>query len=373
MDERFKKVHTDPRFIKAKKDSHKVVLDDRFAHMLTSSEFGTTGGVDKLGRIQKSTVAKDLKRFYKLEEEISEEEERIDMARGEGLESSDEEEAGFSDLDNLDQEESEAENIPVGEETNRIACVNLDWDNVKAKDLFKVFEGFIPARGQLKKVSIFPSEFGKERMQLEALNGPPTEVFQEEKEKIKNDEGKDFNMVALRKYQIDRMKYYYAVAEFDNVTTARAVFSACDGTEYESTANVFDLRYIPNDMIFEDAPRDFTTEAPLAYQPNDFVTQALQHSNVKLTWDAEDPERIKTTKKKFSKQDIKDMDFKSYLASDSDSEGQDEELRVKYKSLLENSDDGDGNEEMEITFTPGLSEKAEALLQAKQDEKVFYF
>jgi hypothetical protein len=241
------------------------------------------------------TAAKDLKKFYKLEDEDEIDEESIvDMARGEGLvESSEEDDEMISDLENSAEEGPwKNEEIPIGDETSRIAIVNLDWDHVKAKDIFKVFDGFVPSRGDLKKVSVFPSEFGKERMEYEELNGPPTQVFNDDgetKDKVDDDEGKDFNMVALRKYQVERLRYFYAVAEFDSVQTARKVFAACDGTEFESSANMFDLRYIPEDMTFDDSPRDVATEAPLAYEPVDFVTQALQHSNVKLTWDAEDP------------------------------------------------------------------------------------
>lgn len=376
MDARFKKVHSDPRFIKPKKDAHKVVIDERFAHMLKSEEFGSLGGVDKKGRIQKSTVAKDLQRFYKLEDEQSEEE-IIDYARGGGLSDSSDEEEPEMEIEE-DEGPWKDEVIPTGEETNRFACVNLDWDHVKAKDLYKIFDAFKPQKGVIKQVSIYPSEFGKERMALEAVQGPPSSVFGDSNSKaesslgtIQEDEGKDFNMVALRKYQVERLKYYYAVAEFDSVETARAIFKACDGTEFESSSNFFDLRYIPDGMEFDDEPRDFATQAPMVYEPADFVTQALQHSNVKLTWDAEDPDRVKTTKRKFTKQDIKDMDFKAFLASDSEEEV-DEDLKSKYKALVAGSEDEDEGEDMEITFAPGLSEKAAQRLEEIKEEKVFF-
>ena len=187
-------------------------------------------------------------------------------------------------------------------------------------------------------------------------------------------------MVALRKYQIDRLKYYYAVVECDSVECAKSIFNTCDGAEFESSANFFDLRYIPNDMSFEnDTPRDVAREAPVTYQPVEFTTQALQHSNVKLTWDQDDAERQKTTRRKFTKQEIKDMDFKAYLASSSDEDelGVDEELKKKYRELLvgtdkdgSNSDDG---HDMEITFAPGLSEKAVKKLDEKKDKEVQSF
>jgi hypothetical protein len=139
-------------------------------------------------------VAGDLKRFYKLEkEDISSEEEslngiesnRIDLARGEGdIESSDEE--FDSDQEAALQEEASGpwadEEIPTGDETNRLACVNLDWDHVKARDLYKVFDGFKPSNGIIKNVTIYPSEFGKEAMAKEALAGPPSEVFNQKEQ-----------------------------------------------------------------------------------------------------------------------------------------------------------------------------------------------
>ncbi|KAJ3271365.1 pre-rRNA-processing protein esf1 [Terramyces sp. JEL0728] len=374
MDERFKKVHTDPRFRKPKKDANKIALDERFSGMLKSKEFGSKAKVDKYGRQQESSVPKDLKRFYKLdEEESSEGDVRLDLARGEGLEESSEEESELEEeeIEEVDEGVWADEDIPTGDETNRFAVVNLDWDNVKAKDLYKIYDGFKPAKGFIKKVCIYPSEFGRERMAQEAVEGPPSAVFApkgKEARKVKNDEGKDFNMAALRKYQMERLRYYYAVCECDSVDTARAIVQACDGTEFESSGNFFDLRYIPNGMEFDDEPHDEAIEPPVAYEPVEFVTQALQHSNVKLTWDAEDPERTRTTKKKFTKDEIKKMDFDAYLASDSEGDV-DENLKNKYKALLGDDEDEDEGEDMEITFAPGLSEKAAKRLEEIKEEK----
>ena len=37
----------------------------------------------------------------------------------------------------------------------------------------------------------------------------------------------------VRKYQVNRLRYYYAVAEFWSTGAADTVYKSCDGTEYE--------------------------------------------------------------------------------------------------------------------------------------------
>ncbi|KAJ8322808.1 pre-rRNA-processing protein esf1 [Batrachochytrium dendrobatidis] len=324
-----------------------------------------------------------------------------DLARGEGLadSSSDEDDSDGPSVmrrnhpsnKNFDAEEAidigpyAEENIPIGDETRRFAIVNMDWDHVKAKDLFKVFDAFKPKAGTLCSVKIYPSEFGKKHMEDELLHGPPADIFRDADQSIDEplvqaDDGTEFNTDRLRKYQMERLRYYYAVVECDSVSTARTIFETCDGTEFESSANFFDLRYVPDSMSFDDAPTDVASDVPVSYQPAEFVTQALQHSSVKLTWDAEDNERIRVTRRKFTKEDLKDMDFKAYIASSSDEEdnlgeGKDADaLRAKYHALLQGDSDNDAfgrkdeeDKEMEITFAPGLSEKAANQLERKKE------
>ncbi len=54
----------------------------------------------------------------------------------------------------------------------------------------------------------------------------------------------------LRRYQLQRLKYFYAIAEFDTKDSAAAVYEACDGVEYASTGIRFDLRFVSDDEEF---------------------------------------------------------------------------------------------------------------------------
>lgn len=379
----------------------KVTIDGRFSRMLKDDDFAQKASVDRYGRkLAKDAGKEDIKRYYRMESDDEDDEEtaaaklRYDPARGEGVISSEESSDESDDDDDAADEAAEAiareqleaaNNIPTGEVTSRLAAVNLDWDNVGATDLMKAFSSFAPSGGKVLRVTIYPSEFGRERMERENVEGPPSDIFKPRdqpaidsdidsdididdddaeitaKDLIKEDSGQEFDSGRLRNYQLERLRYFYAVVECDAAGTAHHIYDQCDGAEYEATANFFDLRFIPDDTSFEHDPaHDVCTSVPQNYKPNDFVTDALQHSKVKLTWDEDDPQRKQASKRAFSQREVEDMDLQAYLASDTESEGED--AAAKYRALLAgvsmgrrkpDSQPGD----MEVTFTAGLSEK----------------
>jgi len=348
--------------------------------MLHDERFSSKAKVDRYGRrLPKDSERKELKRLYRVEDEEEDEDEdngvapdeevkrelrrverKYDPARDGGFsessseESLDEEEESEGEMDEVDTADlanggGEGGGVPVGEISSRMAIVNLDWDNIRAVDLMAVFASFAPDPGSLLKVSVYPSEFGKERMEKEETEGPPKEIFakkvarepepsysasendevvedeEEEEERIKKsllkeDQGEDFDSAKLRQYQLERLRYYYAVLTCSSNSVAEAIYNAVDGTEYLTTANFFDLRFIPDEMDFsDDKPRDECDRIPDGYRPNEFVTDALQHSKVKLTWDADDKTRKEIQRRAFSgsRADIDENDLKAYLGSDS--------------------------------------------------------
>ncbi|KAK4159832.1 hypothetical protein QBC43DRAFT_121878 [Cladorrhinum sp. PSN259] len=396
-DARFASFETDPRYQLPSKKNLKTKLDSRFKKVLEDDEFVATAKVDRYGRkLTTDTKKKALQRLYEDEEEEKEEEEedaevedddivrrelekadkKYDPAREGGFASSSEDESdsesesesGEAEVDDGEEESrpgirlrKEKQEIQPGELSHRFAVVNIDWDNIKSVDLLALFSSFVPTGGRIEKVSIYPSEFGKSRMQREEVEGPPQEIFKKsadsddeneeddedssdddsendededsdeeiKKELLKDGTDEDFDSDALRTYQLDRLRYYYAVVVCSDKNTAYKIYEATDGTEYLSSSNFLDLRFIPDEVAFEDEPRDECDSVPRDYKPVEFVTDALQHSKVKLTWDMhpEENSRSEALKKAFSgsRAEIAENDLRAYLASDSSDEGEDDE------------------------------------------------
>lgn len=339
----------------------------------------------------------------------------INYARGEGIlmtdSSSDEESFQTSDEDDIEHNwgELDKEAETTNEITHRLALCNMDWDRIRAVDLMVLFNSFLPLGGFINSIIIYPSEFGIQRMKEEELQGPKelTEMDKEKKNEDENDdeEGSAYHMEKLRQYQLNRLKYYYAVIDFDSAETANKIYTECDGTEYESTATKLDLRFIPNDMEFDQTPKEICDKLPqlTKYQPRQFITTALQQVKVDLTWDETNPERIEIAQKLNSGKlnEINETDLQAYLATDSsDNEAEEEEEEQKglqknkinseeetntdpvekYKALLkeiEEKEEAKQKRDVELEFTWGLGtkEKAEKLVQErlKKDQNLTPF
>jgi hypothetical protein len=359
------------------------------------------------------------------EEESEDEDEELDEtivktkdpAREGGFSESDSEEESTSDEESEEEAElaeataghEQTEEIPMGEVSRRIAAVNLDWDNLRATDLMAVASSFVPVDGKIESVMIYPSEFGRERLEREELEGPPREIFasakggaadkgededsdegsEEEDKKIERrlqqdqvDEGDEFDTAKLRQYQLERLRYHYAVITCSNEHTAKALYDSMDGREYLTSANFFDLRFIPDDVSFDDdQPRDECTQLTTGYKPNEFRTEALTHSKVRLTWDDDDTTRKEVQKRAFSRAEMDENDLQAYIGSDSSdaesvasrkSAAEDRKAkkrdaqRAKMRAVLGLSEEaskpvGSGKNgkddvvgDMQITFTSGL-------------------
>ncbi|KAH9524210.1 pre-rRNA-processing protein esf1 [Bulinus truncatus] len=314
----------------------------------------------------------------------------------------------------------------VTESTRRLAVCNMDWDFVKAQDLYILFKSFVPEGGHIKSVTIYPSEFGKERMAEEAMLGPreiregikiddsdddgrkKKKVKDQKKLKLSEKEKEAAQTEKLREYQLNRLRYYYAVVDCDSVRTADNVYSECDGREYQLSSVRLDLRFIPDDMTFEDEPREVFTEEQnvVGYQPSKFHSTALSQAKVEVTWDETEFDRLSRrvsllTQKELESivEDNKYADIIAPPESDSEeeedgrpswlkavlsenSEEQDRELTEEEKIQLyrkvimdklaedeEEKKEEEGEMDKEIEWQPGLKQKVEKKLSKKEKQE----
>ena len=448
-DSRFAAFETDPKFRLPSKKQAKTKLDPRFSRLRTDSDFYNKASVDRYGRpIAKDAGRKNLERMYELGSDESDgdgdsdsdgdghhddapkdnskrdravlrelakaNKRGFDPIRDGGLSSSSEE--SDSDLDAADEEDEENDvedqtelagqgnEVPMGDVTGRLAAVNMDWDNIRATDIMAVANSFVPADGRILNVTIYPSEFGQQRLQREAIEGPPKDIFsaaakartkdidnvdelrasdsehdvQADADALNEPDAEDFDSKALRTYQLDRLRYYYALITCSSPHVAKAIYDNMDGREYLSSANFFDLRFVPDQVDFEEEPHDVCEALPNGYKPNEFVTDALSHSKVKLTWDADDTTRKEVQKRAFSRKEIDENELQAYLGSDSSQDEDEEEadkadkaaslraalgldtaaktsLKKSKSSSKKDRDMKKPDTEMEVTFTSGFS------------------
>uniref|UniRef100_A0AC34G5X1 ESF1-like protein n=1 Tax=Panagrolaimus sp. ES5 TaxID=591445 RepID=A0AC34G5X1_9BILA len=216
--------------------------------------------------------------------------------------------------------------------SKRLAICNMDWDHVKGEDLLLLLQSFKPASGEVKAVAIYLSDFGAERLEAEEKEGPKMEIKKVNPDK-KVVDGQDIDeetRSAIRIYQFDRMRYYYAVVECDTVETATSIYEACDRVEYESSGVQLDLRFIPDVTIFEESRlRERVTIDNInvnKYKANYFETAAIRFQNPKVTWDETNPDRLKKFDRIMKKENPDEVsDLEDLIAPGSDDEASDDE------------------------------------------------
>ena len=203
-DQRFAALTNDPRYRLPSKKTNRTALDPRFNRLLTSRDFTRKAKVDRYGRkIEGEQGWKGLEKqqLYRLDgaeqkpaKRSAEREREVVSSSAEASQDSEggvekavkrdpARDGGFSDSESSEEESSseeeesadeaalaaetagqeQQEEIPLGEVTTRIAAVNLDWDHIRASDIMAVAQSFIPTSGRIERVSVYPSEFGREQ------------------------------------------------------------------------------------------------------------------------------------------------------------------------------------------------------------------
>ena len=133
------------------------------------------------------------------------------------------------------------------------------------------------------KVEIYPSLFGLERMKNDSLYGPPKEMLDQAEIKLKkkkggkyddvddfvSDEEKEklgFNSSKMRKYELQKMKYFYAIIHCNSKKTARKIYEEYNDFEFEMSNIRLNLSYVADELKFEQKVKEVASEIPAGYK-----------------------------------------------------------------------------------------------------------
>mmetsp|Transcript_103626 Transcript_103626/g.302432 ORF Transcript_103626/g.302432 Transcript_103626/m.302432 type:complete len:677 (+) Transcript_103626:76-2106(+) len=417
----------DPRFKRVPAQIRRLEVDKRFTHMFKDKSFVETPKVDSRGQRQRRQAGKSkLHEFYELGgnegggrrgtkglaghddqskrtgrrkpaetddegesgEEAEEEEEGKDAEDEEASSTEEEDEDDDDDGEPVDSSvwEFAEPDVPKGDASRRLAIMGCDWDHVSAGDLLVMLRTYLSSKearkgsgalrtGSVDTVRVYPSDYGLEQMAKEAESGPAMTAKESEDGFTEEDEATE--MENVRRYQLERMKYHYAVAECDSPATASWLYDHMDGLESNGiSSTLLDMRFVPDDVKFPHPPTSEASELPKKYQGPVVQRSTLQASKVKCMWDETPAQRKRDLmKKRFSAKEIQEMDLNAYLASTSEEEGDDNGADA-LRSLVRDEDDSpvsgneladsDGKEEfgdMEATFSLQASKLEEELTE----------
>ena len=88
----------------------------------------------------------------------------------------------------------------------------------------------------------------------------------------------------LRKYELEKLSSFYAIATFKNKEVATKVYEELDGKEVELTNMPIDMRFVPEGVTPPFKPVGSCKELPMKIHGLK-ENRAQGHSSVKLTWD----------------------------------------------------------------------------------------
>ena len=177
-------------------------------------------------------------------------------------------------------------------------------------------------------------------------------------------------MAQLRKYEVNKMRYFYAVIHCNSKETAERIYNEYNDFEFELSSIRLNLSFIADDLVFSQEVKETATQVPVGYEfkASNSLNRALSHTKVKLTWDETDPKRARKFQR-IMEQDpdqLSDDDYREFLASedeDAPEEDQVEDYRRKLLGGLAQQGDSftrkrdlQAGEDLDVKFNVGFGE-----------------
>lgn len=275
--------------------------------------------------------------------------------------------------------------------STRLAMMNYDWENITVGDIFITLGSFLPAGGEILSVKKYLSQFGEEMLKKEQEEGPLA-AWDPESSKIegKNEEidklNDKLNDKNVRMYELNRLKYYYAVIEFDSEKTADFVYNNVNNMEIMNTGITVDLRAIPSDLKIPNPPVETVNEKPSKASSFNFFVKAKQHTNVEITW--EKPEKGNRNSHLFeveddvldNKVDLTEIINSDDLAGESEDEDEEKDVEEIRKRLLGNGknvySDFDkskkNKQEIDVKFLAAFQDEEDSSSDESDKDKIVF-
>ena len=363
-DDRFTDANIDPRFKTLPQKLTKVTIDPRFAKILKEKS--------------KFDHVEDL---YQLETPANPESSSNNSSENE-------EDISVNSETSQEQDILPEEPVQMAESiSSKLALQNYDWGQLKAKDLFILFDSLCqsstkdPSVPTIKSVEVYLSDFGTQRLEQEATSGPVELIDSRSTNDYINESCISQNR--LREYEKNRLKYYFAVIYFQNEKTAEQIYNDFDGVEFEFTGFQLDLRFVPTDLKIPKKPVELCCQVSEKDRSETkvFATQSIAHTNVRLTWD--EPV-LRNTAFMFEKEEIQKDKLKDFVNLDNSEDEINEDARnsTLLNFLDENQESGfgdfkkKGKSKAKVTFKVGFGENLPEknntpFLQKKRDYNPF--
>ncbi|KAL7488686.1 hypothetical protein ACHAW6_014281 [Cyclotella cf. meneghiniana] len=138
------------------------------------------------------------------------------------------------DLQNAYDEEDGVELTDCS--TPYMAVLNLDWTHIRAVDVYAMLQSFCPP-GTLKKVEIYPSDFGIEMMEKERIQGPCGLWKKPKKQKKSSDEVSESDQTSSS----EQSNRYESDSLGDNQSRENAAETDDDNVSAEEEEDIMNL------------------------------------------------------------------------------------------------------------------------------------
>jgi hypothetical protein len=185
-----------------------------------------------LEQLERENVHGPPKSIWKSQntQESSDEEEEYEK----GSESEEEDEEGGSDDSDASDESDE-------EEVHDIGDMEKPTTKVKGADFIRSKPGLVL---DLDAGSEDEEEDGERGGVYTGPRGGDAMVKKDPRKKTSS----DIDAVALRAYELSKLRYYFAIAELSDTQVANHLYQQLDGMELEHSSMAMDLRFVPSDV-----------------------------------------------------------------------------------------------------------------------------